>query len=105
MLIPSFTVDSPNVQYTDEAIKSRYQYQTNEIERDEAGNFTVRPTTHQYDFSVQRNPGKVGYAPSASSLVPHLRRGGVPGPGAAQYLQWRIASSITVFFRISLPTR
>jgi hypothetical protein len=43
MLDPIVPCGVPNVQYTDEHIKSTYQYQNNELERDEAGKFTVRP--------------------------------------------------------------
>lgn len=60
MLVESFTVDSPDVVYTDSHITTNYEYKTNELERGPDGKFTVRPVTHAYQFSVERTIPKVG---------------------------------------------
>lgn len=54
-----FTVRSPNVIYTEDAIKSTYTYRTTKVTR--AGNkFVAEPLETVYDFSVERKVGKVG---------------------------------------------
>jgi len=59
MLVDSFQVNSPNVVYTDEAITSKYEYNTTKLER--AGNgMTVTPVQTQYEFRVERKVPKLG---------------------------------------------
>ncbi|PUU72355.1 hypothetical protein B9Z19DRAFT_1010660 [Tuber borchii] len=54
-----FTVRSPNVIYTDDAIKSTYTYRTTKVTK--AGNkYVAEPLETVYDFNVQRKVGKVG---------------------------------------------
>ncbi|KAL1960558.1 hypothetical protein VTO42DRAFT_7137 [Malbranchea cinnamomea] len=55
-----FTVDSPNVVYTDDAIKSRYVYRTTAVTRSENGKFVATPKETVYDFKVERKVPKVG---------------------------------------------
>lgn len=60
MLVDKFTVASPNVTYTDEAITSNYTYDTTKLERDASGAWTVRPVSTQYEFRVNRKVPKLG---------------------------------------------
>ncbi|CUS14082.1 unnamed protein product [Tuber aestivum] len=54
-----FTVRSPNVIYTEDAIKSTYTYRTTKVTK--AGNkYVAEPLDTVYDFNVQRKVGKVG---------------------------------------------
>jgi myo-inositol-1-phosphate synthase len=54
-----FTVRSPNVIYTEDAIKSTYTYRTTKVTR--AGNkYVAEPLETVYDFNVEREVGKVG---------------------------------------------
>ncbi|EQL30607.1 myo-inositol-1-phosphate synthase [Blastomyces dermatitidis ATCC 26199] len=55
-----FTVDSPNVVYTDEEIKSRYVYHTTAVTRAADGKYVAAPKESAYDFKVNRKVGKVG---------------------------------------------
>ncbi|KFY22131.1 hypothetical protein V493_06826 [Pseudogymnoascus sp. VKM F-4281 (FW-2241)] len=55
-----FTVNSPNVEYTDETIKSKYKYCTTSVTKDEAGKYVATPQETVYDFKVERAVPKVG---------------------------------------------
>ncbi|KAI5860270.1 myo-inositol-1-phosphate synthase [Durotheca rogersii] len=56
-----FTVNSPNVTYTDEAILSKYTYRTTSVTRDAAtGKYVAVPKETVYDFKVGRKVPKVG---------------------------------------------
>jgi len=55
-----FMVDSPNVTYTEEAIKSKYTYRTTSITKNADGKFTATPKETLYEFKVDRHAGKVG---------------------------------------------
>lgn len=57
---PLFTVQSPNVVYTDDEIKSRYAYQTTEITRTADNKLVATPKAIDYHFKVDRKVGKVG---------------------------------------------
>ena len=63
MLVDSFRVDSPNVQYTGDHITSTYAYDTTEVGHDKDGTFVVKPVEQQIQFQTQRKVGKVGCAP------------------------------------------
>eukprot|EP00951_Prasinocladus_malaysianus_P044247 scaffold567022_cov50-Prasinocladus_malaysianus.AAC.1 len=53
MLAESFRVESPNVQYGEDSIRSKYQYSTTEVSRDQSsGNFVVRPLQQTVEFEV-----------------------------------------------------
>ncbi|KAI9172484.1 myo-inositol-1-phosphate synthase [Paramyrothecium foliicola] len=55
-----FTVNSPNVTYTEQEIKSKYTYRTTKVDVDDNGKFTATPLETQYDFKVDRKVPKVG---------------------------------------------
>ncbi|KAH8170688.1 myo-inositol-1-phosphate synthase domain-containing protein [Sarocladium implicatum] len=55
-----FTVQSPNVTYTDNEIKSKYTYRTTKVEVNESGKYVATPNETLYDFKVDRKVPKVG---------------------------------------------
>ncbi|KAK7433105.1 Myo-inositol-1-phosphate synthase [Neonectria magnoliae] len=55
-----FTVNSPNVTYTDAEIQSKYTYRTTKIETTSDGKYIATPQETVYDFKVQRKVPKVG---------------------------------------------
>jgi myo-inositol-1-phosphate synthase len=55
-----FTVNSPNVIYTDDEIQSKYTYRTTSIIKDKDGMLVASPKETVYDFKVDRKVGKVG---------------------------------------------
>lgn len=55
-----FTVNSPDVKYTEEEIKTKYVYRTTSVTKQEGGRFIATPKETIYDFKVQRMVGKVG---------------------------------------------
>jgi len=56
----TFTVDSPNVTYTDAEIRSKYTYRTTAISQGANGQYVATPKETAYDFKVDRKVGKVG---------------------------------------------
>ncbi|KAL1587009.1 hypothetical protein WHR41_04105 [Cladosporium halotolerans] len=54
-----FTVQSPNVQYTDSDITSKYTYRTTEVNVTD-GKYVASPKETLYDFKTERKVGKVG---------------------------------------------
>lgn len=57
---PLFTVNSPNVVYTDNEIKSQYAYHTTDISRTPDNKLVATPKATNYNFKVDRKVGKVG---------------------------------------------
>lgn len=57
---PLFTVNSPNVVYTHDEIRSKYKYRTTAVFQGANGQYVATPKEVQYDFKVDRNVGKVG---------------------------------------------
>ena len=55
-----FTVNSPNVVYTDSEIKSKFVYRTTSVEKTGDGKWVATPKETVYDFKVERKVGKVG---------------------------------------------
>lgn len=55
-----FTVDSPNVVYTDEEIKTKYTYYTTSVSQATNGKYIAQPKETVYNFKVDRKVGKVG---------------------------------------------
>ncbi|KAL8659945.1 MAG: hypothetical protein Q9226_000167 [Calogaya cf. arnoldii] len=55
-----FTVDSPNVTYTEKEIKSKYSYYTTSVTDSGDGKYVAKPKETVYDFKVDRKVGKVG---------------------------------------------
>lgn len=54
-----FTVQSPNVKYTDSDITSKYAYRTTEVNVTD-GKYVASPKEKLYDFKTERKVGKVG---------------------------------------------
>ncbi|GAB1313998.1 Myo-inositol-1-phosphate synthase [Madurella fahalii] len=57
---PLFTVNSPNVVYTETEIRSKSTYRTTEITRGEDGTYIATPRETVYDFKVDRRVPKTG---------------------------------------------
>ncbi|KAH0545130.1 Inositol-3-phosphate synthase [Glutinoglossum americanum] len=55
-----FTVNSPNVVYTETEIKSKYTYRTTSVTKTTEGKYVAEPKETVYDFKVDRKVGKVG---------------------------------------------
>ena len=55
-----FTVNAPNVVYTDDQIISKYVYHTTSVSKTSDGKLTATPKETVYDFKVDRKVGKVG---------------------------------------------
>lgn len=57
---PLFTVNSPNVTYTENEIRSKYSYRTTAVSQGSDGQYVASPKETLYDFKVDRKVGKVG---------------------------------------------
>ena len=55
-----FTVNSPNVTYTDKEILSKYTYRTTAVDKSASGQYVATPKETVYDFKVDRHVGKTG---------------------------------------------
>ena len=55
-----FTVNSPNVVYTDNEIKSKYTYRTTLVDQTSEGKFVATPKETVYEFKVDRKVPKTG---------------------------------------------
>lgn len=55
-----FTVNSPNVTYTDDHINTKYVYRTTAVTKAENGKFVASPKETTYDFKVDRKVPKTG---------------------------------------------
>ncbi|KAI5927074.1 myo-inositol-1-phosphate synthase [Camillea tinctor] len=55
-----FTVNSPNVTYTDNEILSKYTYRTTNVTRGANGKYVATPRETLYDFKVDRKVPKTG---------------------------------------------
>jgi myo-inositol-1-phosphate synthase len=55
-----FTVNSPNVVYTEDQIKSKYTYRTTSVEQTADGKYVATPKETVYDFKVERKIPKLG---------------------------------------------
>lgn len=55
-----FTVNSPDVVYTDSEIKSKYTYRTTQVKKDANGHYVATPQETVYDFKVDRKVPKLG---------------------------------------------
>ena len=60
MLVDEFTVNSPNVVYTEDTITTTYDYKSTELRQDAQGKWIVEPTSTQYEFQVDRKVPKLG---------------------------------------------
>jgi myo-inositol-1-phosphate synthase len=57
---PLFTVQSPNVTYSDDAILSKYVYRQTKVTKSSNGGYVATPKETVYDFKVERKVGRVG---------------------------------------------
>ena len=57
---PRYTVSSPDVVYSDSAIKTKYTYRTTSVTKTANGQYVAVPKESVYDFKVDRTVGKVG---------------------------------------------
>jgi myo-inositol-1-phosphate synthase len=55
-----FTVNSPNVEYTEDTIRSKYTYRTTDVTQNAEGKYVAIPKETLYDFKVDRKIPKVG---------------------------------------------
>jgi myo-inositol-1-phosphate synthase len=55
-----FTVNSPNVVYTENEIKSKYTYRATAVTQDADGRYVATPKETVYDFKVDRKIPKLG---------------------------------------------
>ncbi|KAF2873589.1 hypothetical protein BDV95DRAFT_627472 [Massariosphaeria phaeospora] len=55
-----FVVDAPNVQYTDDFIKTKYTYRTTAVSQNADGKYVAAPKETLYDFKVDRKIPKLG---------------------------------------------
>lgn len=55
-----FTVNSPNVIYTENEIRSKYTYRTTAVSQDPAGKYVATPKETLFEFKVDRKVPKVG---------------------------------------------
>ncbi|TVY42205.1 Inositol-3-phosphate synthase [Lachnellula subtilissima] len=55
-----FTVNSPNVTYSDDEINTKYAYRTTSVTENGDGNFVATPKETLYDFKVDRKIPKTG---------------------------------------------
>jgi len=55
-----FIVDSANVSYTDDEIRSKYTYRTTEVKKNARGKYVASPKETAYEFKVDRKVGKTG---------------------------------------------
>ncbi len=61
MLIENFQVQSPNVEYTEETIKSTFDYTTTKLTRAPDGkSWVVEPTNTKIEFKTGRKVPKLG---------------------------------------------
>lgn len=58
--VDQFKVDSPNVQYGPDAITSQYTYQHVEVERSDAGSWTLKPKDTKFEFRTDTRVPKLG---------------------------------------------
>ncbi|KAL2222438.1 putative myo-inositol-phosphate synthase [Thermoascus aurantiacus ATCC 26904] len=57
---PLFTVNSPDVVYTDDEIRTKYVYHTTAVTRTADGKYVAAPKAETFHFKVQRKVPKVG---------------------------------------------
>jgi hypothetical protein len=57
---PLFKVNSPNVQYTDEHILSKYTYYNTLVTKQSDGSLLAEPTETSYEFKTERAVPRVG---------------------------------------------
>ena len=56
----NFVVNAPNVEYTEDTIRSKYTYRTTDVTQNADGSYVAKPKETLYDFKVDRKVPKVG---------------------------------------------
>lgn len=77
MFIENFKVESPNVKYTENEIRSVYDYQTTELVHEEKNGsyqWTVKPKCVKYEFKTDTNVPKLGYVSNCFSAFFPIHR-------------------------------
>jgi hypothetical protein len=69
MLVENFQVQSDDVSYESDCIRSRYEYRDTSAELTEDGTWTVRPSTSTYEFRTQTRLPKLGYVSKSKSQL------------------------------------
>lgn len=57
---PLFKVNSPNVEYTDSHILSKYTYSNTVVNKQADGSMIVEPIEQEYHFKTERTVPRVG---------------------------------------------
>lgn len=60
VLVSDFKVVSPNVEYTEEAITSKYDYQATDVVMTPEGKWELHPKAVPYTFKTERRVPKLG---------------------------------------------
>ncbi len=60
MLIENFKVNSPNVEYENDAIRSTYSYESTDLTHEDDGKWTITPTSTEYQFRTATQLPKLG---------------------------------------------
>nr|UAD82040.1 myo-inositol-1-phosphate synthase [Trebouxia lynnae] len=60
MLVEKFQVDSPDVEYGVDQIRSQYNYASTSVDRDAAGKWVIKPTHSKYEFQTSTKLPKLG---------------------------------------------
>jgi myo-inositol-1-phosphate synthase len=61
MVFNKLTIKSPNVEYTNETIKSKYEYATTRMTKGSSDNeWVIEPTKEMYEFTLERKVPKLG---------------------------------------------
>ena len=60
MLIENFKVNSPNVAYDNDAINTKYRYESTDLLHGHDGKWTITPTSTEYQFSTSTQVPKLG---------------------------------------------
>jgi myo-inositol-1-phosphate synthase len=60
MKVDEFTVDAPNVEYSEEHITSKYEYGNTKLVQGEGGKWVVKPWKESFEFRTKRKVPKLG---------------------------------------------
>lgn len=60
MLVDTFKVQSPNVEYREDSIRSTYTYEHTAVEQSTDGAWVVKPQKSEYEFHTDTRVPKLG---------------------------------------------
>lgn len=60
MLVDNFKVQSPSVEYREDSIRSKYEYQHTSLEQGTDGSWIVKPISSKYEFHTDTRVPKLG---------------------------------------------